>query len=306
MTIPGPLITLCFLLMMVFGAFLVLYSVLRLAHYRPLEPSEVSLPWLKLELKGPAWLVLMLLGAVMMATPIIAAALQEPASVTLPPASVQHVQQINHTDNPAFEVVRDVSLLDLRESQTASWYSRLLTWLHIRSNKQRIQPSVLKKYLIVRKLAPADNFQMAFATSGLLDVHCVTHSATYQNSKTIEGSQVTDGWNVIADVSTVPVGTEFEIAVEATYWNAFNGDGGDDFTTHARKQDAPEDISIFLLFPQDKPMKNIAVTEYSPDGGTESPFQGSMREWRGPAGQSYYWTTTNLRPGYYYKFTWKW
>jgi len=305
-SIPGPLVTLCFLILMVLGAFLSLYSLLRLARYRRLEPSQVTLPWLKIELKGPAWLVLIVIGTVMLASPIIAAALQQPASVTMPPASVQHVQKINHTDNPAFQVIRDVSLLDLRDSQAASWYPRLLTWLHLRSKKQRTQPTVLKKYLVVRKLAPADNFQMPFATTGLLDVHCVTHSAIYQNSKTIEGSTETDGWNVIADVSTVPVGSEFEIAVEATFWNAFNGEQGDDFTTHARKQDAPEDISTFLLFPQDRPMKDISVTEYPPDGGEGGRFQGSMREWRGAAGLSYYWTTTNLRPGYYYKYSWKW
>ncbi len=306
MSIPGPLVTFCFLIMMVFGAFLCLYSVLRLARYRRLEPSEVALPWLKIDLKGPAWLVLIVIGTVMLASPIIAAALQQPTSVTMPPASVQHVQKINNTDNPAFHVVRDVSLLDLRDSQAASWYSRLLTWLHFRNKKQRIQPSVLKKYLVVEKIAPADTFQMPFATTGILDVHCVTHSAIYQNSKTIEGSTETDGWNVIADVSTVPVGSQFEIAVEATYWNAFIGEEGDDFTTHARKQEQPEDISIFLLYPQDRPMRDMLVMEYPPDGGAGSRFQGTMREWRGAEGLSYYWTTTNLRPGYYYKFSWKW
>ena len=305
MSIPGPLVTLCFLLMMVLGAFLALYSLLRLARFSRLEPSQVTLPWLKIELKGPAWLILILIGVIMLASPIIAAGLQKPSNVTLPPASVQHVQMINHTGNPAFTVLRDVSLLDLRDSVTTSWYSRLLHWLHL-TTKQRIRPSVLKKYMIVRKTAPADTFQMAFATTGLLDVHCVTHSAIYQNSKTIEGTTETDGWNVIADVSMVPVGSEFEIAVEATYWNSFNGEGGDDFTTHARKQDEPEDVSTFLLFPQDRPMKEIFVTEYPPDGGPESAFQGSAREWPGPEHLSYYWTTTNVRPGYYYKFSWKW
>ncbi len=306
MSIPGSLVTFCFLLMMVLGAFLALYSLLRLARFRQLEPSEVSLPWLKIQLKGPAWLVLILIGTVMLASPIIAAALQQPDNVTMPPATVQHVQKINNTDNPAFLVVRDVSLLDLRDSAAASWYSKLLIWLHLSNRKQRVRPSELKKYLVVRKLAPADTYQMPFATTGLLDVRCVTHNAIYQNSKTIEGSTETDGWNVIADVSTVPVGSDFEIAVEATYWNALNGEAGDDFTTHARKQQEPEEVSAFLLFPQDKPMKDIYVTEYPPDGGSGNRFQGMLREWRGAEGQSYYWTTTNLRPGYYYKFTWKW
>lgn len=224
----------------------------------------------------------------------------------MPPASIQHVQKINTSENPAFLVVRDVSLLDLRNSESASWYSGLLSWLHINSKKERVRPSSLKKYLIVRKLAQADKYELPFATSGLLDVRCVTHSATYQNSKTIEGSTETDGWNVIADVSTVPVGSEFEIAVDATYWNAFNGEAGEDFSTHARQQQDPEEVSMFLLFPKDKPMKDIFVTEYPPDGGAGSRFQGASREWRGAQGESYYWTTTNQRPGYYFKFTWTW
>lgn len=78
MSIPASLVTLCFLLMMVLGAFLALYSLLRLARFRRLEPSEVTLPWLKVELKGPAWLVLVLIGSVMMASPIIAGPCSNP------------------------------------------------------------------------------------------------------------------------------------------------------------------------------------------------------------------------------------
>ena len=305
MSIPKVIVSACFLLLMFMGAFLAIYSLLHLAGTGGAQPSQISLPWLKVELKGPAWLVLIVIGSAMLASPIIAAAFQHSANITMPPASVQHVQKINVADNAAFRVVRDIYLLDLRGSEAASWLSKVLGWLRI-TKKQRTRPAGLKKYMVVRKIAPAETFQLSFATTGLLDVRCVTHSAIYQNSKTIEGSTETDGWNVIANVSTVPVGSEVEIAVEATYWNAFNGAEGEDFTTHARKQQEPEDVSAFILFAQGKPMKDIFVEEYPPDGGAGNRFQGTSREWRGAEGLSYYWTTTNLRPGYYFKFSWKW
>jgi hypothetical protein len=121
-----------------------------------------------------------------------------------------------------------------------------------------------------------------------------------------QGSTETEGWKVIADVSSIPIGTEFQVIVEATYWNAFSGEAGDDYTTYAHNQSDPEEISAVLLFPADKAMQDISVIEYPPESETGSPLQTSFQEWRGPQGHSYFWTTTNVRPGYFYKFAWKW
>ena len=61
-----------------------------------------------------------------------------------------------------------------------------------------------------------------------------------------------------------------------------------------------------LLFPEEKPFKNITVTEYGPQADNGRPFQGQARSWPGPQHQTYYWTTVSHRPSWYYKLAWSW
>jgi hypothetical protein len=305
MTIPSILIFLCFIALMVLGAFVLIYSLIRLT--RRNAPSQLSLPGIKLQLKGPAWLISAVVGSLMLASPIIAAALQQPDNVTIPPppASVQQVRTVPDPTYEAFRFVRDVSLLDLRAATTAPWYTALPGW-EIIDKSPRIKPAVLKNYMVVRKVSPANEIHLTYGTTGRLDVRCLTHQAQFRRAVQTEGDKATETWEVIADVGSIPVGQEFEIIVEATYWNAFRGAQGDDYTTYAHNQTEPEELSIMLLFPVDKPFKNIAVTEYGPDSTTGNPFQGQARAWPGPQNQTYYWTTISQRPNWYYKVAWGW
>jgi uncharacterized protein (DUF2249 family) len=249
-----------------------------------------------------------MIGSMMLASPIIAATLQKPGNVTIPPppTSVQQVRSIPDPTYESFRFVRDVSLLDLRAVTTAPWYTSLPGWQLINSN-QRIKPAVLKNYMVVRKVAPANEIHLTYGTSGRLDVRCLTHQAQLRRAVDMSGEKAAgETWEVIADVSTVPVGQEFEITVEATFWNGFRGEQGDDYTTYGHKQTEPEEISVMLLFPDGKPFKNIAVTEYGPESTTGNPFQGQARYWPGPQNQTYYWSTMSQRPEWYYKLSWAW
>jgi hypothetical protein len=165
---------------------------------------------------------------------------------------------------------------------------------------------VLKNYMVVKKVSPANDIHLTYGTSGRLDVRCLTHAAQFRRAVRTIDDMTTETWEVIADVSQVPVGQEFEIAVEATYWNGFRGALGDDYTTYAQKQSEPEQLSVVLLFPEDKPFKSTSVIEYAPGSQNGSPFQGQAANWPGPNNQTYYWTTVSQRPEFYYKISWTW
>jgi hypothetical protein len=111
----------------------------------------------------------------------------------------------------------------------------------------------------------------------------------------------------MADVSAAPVGRDFEIAVEATYWNGFVGASGDDYTTYSHEQPEPEQVSVILLFPDDKPFKGtIAVTEYPPNSDVGYPLQSPATTLAAPNNQTFYWRTVSTRSNYYYKLAWTW
>jgi hypothetical protein len=115
------------------------------------------------------------------------------------------------------------------------------------SKKQRIKPAILKNYMIVKKVDTASFIHLTYGTSGKLNVRCPTHQATFREFERITDGKLTETWEIIADVSTIPIGQEFEIVVEATYWNAFSGKDGDDYTTYGHDQTEPENISIIAF-----------------------------------------------------------
>ena len=111
---------------------------------------------------------------------------------------------------------------------------------------------------------------------------------------------------VTADVSSVPLGSEFTLIVQATYWNAFSGVDGDDFSTYTHDQtDQPEAISMVVIFPSGKPFRSMTTLEQSPGQSDLHAFQSQGLS--GPGNLSYYWSTTNKNPGrWFYKFQWTW
>ena len=301
MSIPHLMVIICFLILMAVGVFVLVFSLLRLT--KKDAPSKVSLPGFKVELSGPAWLIVAIIGATMAASPVIAAAMQRPDNVTIAPRAVEGVRRVLEPSYEAFRFTRDVSILDLRASTTAPWYTYIPG---LGSKKQRTRPGVLKNYMLVRKVSDASEIHLTYGTSGKLDVRCLTHQAKYQKAETLVNGKTVETWDVIADISAVPKGTEFEIAVEATYWNGFTGDSGDDYTTYAHNQSEAEQMSVLVLFPDDRPFRSVDVSEFGPDAKQSSPLQAPSVTVPGPEKQTYYWSTTNQRPNWYYKVSWLW
>ncbi len=306
MSILSVLIPICLLLLILLGAFLFIYAIFGFSKRN--SQSRIKLPFIKTEIQGPAWMVCIVIGAILVGSPILLAAFQKPSNVTIPPppTSVQQVLDIPEPGYKSFRFIRDISLLDLRAVEVAPWYTQIPGW-NLIYKRPRMKPAILKNYMVIRKVDTATYIHIVYSTSGKLDVRCPTHRSFLRHAEEIsDTSKPVDVWEVIADVSAVPVGEEFELTVEATYWNGFSGKDGDDYTTYGHAQTEAEQISIIAFFPEDKPFKNIGVTEIPPDGSTGGGVQGQGRTWAGASNQTYYWTVVSTRPRWFYKLAWTW
>lgn len=313
MSIAPSLVVACLVLLMLLGIFIVIYAIVGLARSNKAgDESESSIPWLggkEIKLKGPAWLVLVAIGSLMVASPLVAAFAQKPSDVTVPPITLQRVQQderLPEENNPSFLFVSDLSVLDLRQSQLTPWYKAFQPFASA-DEKKKVKPTILRNIMVVRKIAPANELVVSYSTSGTLVVRCLTHEATYKEKQVTQSGSSTDTWAVSIDVSAMPIYSNFEVIIEATYYNAFSDAHGSYYSTYANKQTESEDLSVALIFPDDKRMKSLTVMEYPPNGGPGASFSGIGRGFPPEnKGNSYYWTTKNTRPDYYYKLAWTW
>jgi hypothetical protein len=304
MNFINTLVPICLLILIILGIFLFIYSIVGFSKRN--SNSRLKLPFIKAEIEGPAWLSSIVVGAILIGLPILLASFQTPPNVTPPPISVEQVRRIEEPNYKSFRFFRDVSILDLRSATTAPWYTQLPGWSSL-GIKTKKNPGILRNYMIIKKVDTATSIHITYGTSGLLDVRCPTHKAKYRKSDLEIDGKAVEKWEVIADVSTIPVGTEFEMLIEATYWNGFSGANGDDYTTYAHEQTEPEQLSVTIFFPDDKLFKNIKVEESSnkPED-VFTPIQGNVQSWAGPKNETFYWSINSLRPNWYYKIAWQW
>jgi hypothetical protein len=290
------ILNVCFIALMVLGVYVVAKVI---AHPPRGGESEFSLLGSQVKVKGPAWLIMLVVGALMVGSPLIAAASQQssitPFEPTKPADRVKKVPEPNYT---SFTFANDLSVLDLRRSFEQPWYTRLPGFSRWRGTHVRIRPAILTNTMVVKKIAPADFIYIKYSTTGALDLRCLTHPYTTQLSEKSDEGQV------IADVRSVGVGEEFTIITEVTYWNAFRGAAGDDFTTYTHnQQNTQESIALAIIFPDDQPFKSMQILEQPPQASTMR-LASSGTPWQSPGNETFYWATRT--PGGEWFFTAKW
>ncbi len=274
-------LTASLMLLLVLGSLLVIFALLRWAVFR--APAELQIGKLKLTVRGPLWLVAVVVGVAMISVPVLAAVAMGPTNITPPtaPGALLAVRRIDDPSYKSFRFERDISTLDLRSVGSAPWYAALPWGLQLHT-RARLRPGLLQNTMIVRKVAPEDSIHVVYATSGEMDVRCTTHGARYRRAA---GEGGTDGiltMEVIADVSAIPVGSEFELGVEATYWNAFAGARGDDYTTYSHAQVDSEVVSVTILAPAGRPFRSVNVSEMDGDQQVGHAVDSPQRTWGVP------------------------
>lgn len=225
------------------------------------------------------------------------------AHATVPaPHQYQQVDSIPEPTYTAFTFLRDTSTLDLRGLEKSSLLTRM-PWMSNKTN-----PVNLINSMIIKKTSSADFISFTYATSGKLDVRCLTHQCTLRRAIETDEHQtgvLKETWEVTANVSHVPIGSEFELIVEATYWNAFDTPEKQWYATYPNRQFEAETVSTLILFPEHKPFAGYTTLAYPHGSSMGQLFSGGSRIVPAPDKLSLYWEIPDAQGNDTYELHWQ-
>lgn len=157
----------------------------------------------------------------------------------------------------------------------------------------------------VVKLAKADHFRAAATTSGL-DVYIRSnypHTVFANDAPDRFGEYRVKKRIIEFDVSDVPVGSEFTIEHQKTYWNAFQGD--DQSWAGYEVKVPTSEIEYLIIFPEDRPYKNIEFFANDPDGNRKR-LERESYVLEDPDKTWLWWRAVKPEPGMEYNVDWDW
>lgn len=257
--------------------------------------------WGEFQFNGRA-IFQLFVGLLLITFPVLLSATVKSHATVPAPQQYQQVDAIPDPTYTAFTFLRDTSILDLRGLAKSSLLARM-PWVSKKSN-----PANLINTMIIRKTATADSISFTYATSGTLDVRCVSQKCSLRRA--IQADQhdsgvLTETWELTADVSRVPIGGEFEIIVEATYWNAFDSPEKQWYATYPNRQPGTETLSTLVLFPENKPFTTYSTLAYPHGSRTGEPFSGESRVAVAPDKLSLFWEIPNAQGHDTYELHWQ-
>ena len=142
---------------------------------------------------------------------------------------------------------------------------------------------------------------------GKLAARCLTQRCTIRRAVSADQhaqGKLTETWELTADVREFAVGQEFPMLVEVTYWNAFDTTEKQWYSTYSNSQKEPENVSVLLLFPENKPFRDSTRLAYPHGSKSGQPFQGNERVITGDANQSLYWEVFSAQQNEAYEVRW--
>jgi len=223
-------------------------------------------------------------------------------NVVVPPQQTQIASKFaKGDDTSAFSLTQDVSVFDLR------------AWRPVPRNpdgsvvQARVSPVNYINYLHIQKIKEASYFYAEFSTSGYaIDLRCITHNADPPQQIPANRNQPQNNYLLKIDVSREPVNKEFMIVIEGTYWNGFK-DSADYAETYADKDAKDlEDLSLFILFPQNKPFTKLIKYEINEPDTVPHEYRGLESFFQPSDGQCVYWSIRKPKPYSDYQLEWNW
>ena len=234
---------------------------------------------------------------------LIVQAKASPPVQVVPPSPESNIERVPHLEEPNYEpfvFLKDIRVVDLRARKKIPESMK----------DKRFSPTTWTRYTLARKKREVGSISFQFATTGVgLDPRCLTHP--YRLRKAVEPDIHDDrilkeNWEVVVDVSDIPVGENFLIINEATYWNGFRGEESEWASIKAQEGTTTEEIGILVLFPEQKPYKLFNMLAYSHGSDQKQQFQGVARTFPSQTKQSFYWKIDDPKPAYAYELEWTW
>lgn len=244
----------------------------------------------------------LLVGFTLIMLPVLLSATAKAHPVVPATTPYQQVDSIPDPSHTGFVFIRDTSILDLRGLAKSSILVRM-PWLSQKSN-----PVNLLNTMTIKKTADTNFISFTYGTSGKLDLRCLTYKCTFRRAIQPDQHQqgvLNETWEITADVSKVPKGSEFQLIVEATYWNAFDAPEKQWYATYPNAQSESETLATLVLFPENKPFSAYDTLAYHHGSTTGEPFVGDSHIAAAPDRLSLYWEIPNSQGNETYELHWK-
>lgn len=224
---------------------------------------------------------------------------QPPDAHVVPvPTNQKTVTELGEANAEGVTLLRDVSVFDLR-----SW-RRVLP----EAENTRFSPVNYINYLHLRKTAPITTWRAHYSTSGhAIDLRCVTHSASILRRDTPVEHRGDKEYAVEVDIRDVPVGVEFLVVIEGTYWNNFQSPGEQTASTYTdRDIGSLGELGLIVLLPPEKPVRSHSLWTASNEGGSSTPYRLPSAFFADPKGQYLYWNISTRSVNRHYTIRWTW
>jgi hypothetical protein len=218
----------------------------------------------------------------------------------VPPAESYRIREVRQPPVPEytkFKILEDRRVIDLRDWKPFD-----------RGAEGRVSPVTWSRRTRLRKTAEIEQVRFDFATEGSgIDAECISGQDYYLETGIISCDPpqlLLKTLQVVVNVAKYNVDEEFEIELQATFWNgSFDQE---DWT--AFKVYAPVKImSMMILFPEQKVFKWKKIVMYKPgDPNEQTPPEDQRSVIFSPDNRALYWEVREPIPGNIYEMQWGW
>lgn len=195
-----------------------------------------------------------------------------------------------------FKILKNVRIIDLRGRIPVPPEKKAT---------EKISPATVVNYILMKRLTEKHFVEFEAATTGMgIDARSLTHKYELITTRQphFHGNRRVKPVVLNIDVSNEPIGREFLIINEMTFWNGFTGEEGDWAAMHRFQN---EDIIISVLFPEKKPVKSYEFLEYK-QGQEPETFRGRHKSYVSKNGLVLFWGQEELKHGFVYEVKWRW
>lgn len=225
------------------------------------------------------------------------------ATRIVPPSEIEPKPIDEYAKTPdlsGFDIKLDARLVDLRQLNDVP---------KSRSTTRHSPANFRRSVTLLRKSAEATEFVARYGTSGIgVDARCLSHpylvrfAGVRPNSKQLN---LLKNFELVVDVSKVPLDSVFTINLEATAWNPFQG------TEEWVGFDAYESTSVgkkvlTVLFPTRKPFSNLYIQATREGDDNVLPVPEGLILRKDEFGLGFSWEVENLSPDEFLETRWTW
>ncbi len=223
---------------------------------------------------------------------------QEPLVIRQRSKNYTVVERLDPIDVSPFQVLNDQRIIDLRR------------WKDVPSDKLHELFSAVcqRRRVRLKKVKAANEYETEGRTSGLeLFWQCLSpypSRGIAQSGDVFVGQDRMKARRMAVDVSSIPVGGEFELDTAATYWNSIQTEQEQWFG--AIGYNGAFKVSMLMLFPEERSVKKFRLMtartvrdQPVPYNGPEIVLTGEHRQW-------VYWEIPSPEEGRVYRLHWDW